>query len=288
MRGYDRAVPSVITPAKRAFGLALARLRERSGLDNVETAKMLGVSPHTVGRYLLGKTLPQAADLDTLLNLFNATAEQRAEMAELLAEARGGTRRLRAPDAPPKMRSFLRAEADADSVWTLSTTAVPGLLQTEAYATAIHGVAYALADPAIPIEQAVASRMRRQRRLLLDVDPLRLHSILDESVIQRTVALGEMGRAQLEHLVALAARPNIMVQVVPFKAGMYGTMAGPMTRFGYPGRGDDAAVYLEHPGGGVWVRGEAVRQYDLLFAEAGRLALPPKSTVAMIDKARRA
>jgi transcriptional regulator with XRE-family HTH domain len=280
-------MPSVITPAKRAFGSTLARLHKRSGLAGGEVAKVLGCDPSTITRYLKGRTLPQPADLQTLLNLYDATPADRTEVADLLAAARGGTQRLRAPDAPPKMRSYLRAEADADSVWTLNPSAVPGLLQTEAYATAIHSMAHALGDPAISVEQAVASRMRRQRRLTLDPDPLRLHSIIDEAVIHRTAALGRMGRAQLDHLATLAARPNIVVQVVPFAVGIYGTMTGPMTRFGYPGKGDDAAVYLEYPGGGAWVRGEEVRSHELLFTEVGRVALSPADTMSMLDKAVR-
>jgi len=284
---YDHAMPSVITPSKRAFAVALAKLHERSGMEAVDTARVLGCSPTTVGRYLVGKTLPRSDDLATMLNLYNATADQRSEIDQLLLKARGTTRRLRAPEASPKFRSFLRAEADADKVKTLSPIAVPGLLQTEAYAAAVHRAAHALTGSAISIERAVAARMSRQRRLLLDSNPLELHAVVDESVIRKAAALGVIGDEQLAHLVAMAGRPNVTLQVIPYEAGMYGTMSGPMTLFEYADAGSDSVIYLEYPGGGAWVASEDIGLYAALLAEARELALSPDLTTALITQARR-
>ncbi|MFD9734389.1 helix-turn-helix domain-containing protein [Umezawaea sp. NPDC059074] len=281
-------MPAVVTPAKRALGTLLVELRQRAGLFGVDVARTLSYTPTTISRYETGKAVPSDLDLETMLNLFAATAGDRARVLEAAAKARGGTKRIRSAGVVPHMRSFLRAEADADTVRTLSTSAVPGLAQTEAYATLIHSAPHRIGDPTVPASEAVASRMKRQRRLFADSNPLQLHAILDEAVIRRVVALGDVGEGQLAHLVDLAARPNVEIQVMPFRAGIYGTMAGPMTRFGYPGKGDGPAVYLEHPGGGVWVRGEDdVRQYDLLFDEAVRRALSPDDTLALINTARR-
>ncbi|MEO6090326.1 MAG: helix-turn-helix transcriptional regulator [Umezawaea sp.] len=279
------AVPA---QTKRDLGRLLVGLREKAGLYGTDAARHLGCAPSTYSRYESGQTSPGADDLETLLNLYGADEDVRAEAADRWAAVQRGTARMVGSSAvPPKFRSFLRAEADADNAKTLAPIAVPGLLQTEAYAHAVHQSGRALTDPTIPADRVIAARMSRQQRLLLDSSPLALHALLDEAVIRRCASMAQVGYDQLTHLTSIGQRPNVTIQVVPYSAGVYGTMSGPMTRFRYPKSGDGAAVYLEYPGGGAWVRGAEVEQYELLLHEVEGQALTPEDTAALITEAGR-
>jgi Domain of unknown function (DUF5753) len=98
-------------------------------------------------------------------------------------------------------------------------------LQIEDYARAIvSSVRPILPDDAI--ERAVALRMTRQQILEpdegvpIDQDNApRLWAIIDESALYRVVGGPEIMQAQREHLVAMAYRPNITIQIVPNSEG---------------------------------------------------------------------
>lgn len=282
------AVVATPNEAKRALGALLVGLRENAGLYAVDTARHLGVTSTTVGRYERGTTVPQDDDLETILNLYGATEDQRSAVHAALLDARTGVVRLQHASAvSPKFRSFLRAEADAEGVTTYAPLAVPGLLQTPAYASTVQQTGRALVDPTVPVDRFVASRISRQRRLTQDVAPLQLHALLDEVVVLRCTAAGRLGNDQLEHLLDAGARPNVTLQVVPISVGLYGTMLGPVTRFRYPGKGDSSAIYLEHNAGGAWVRGREVERYEHLLDDVQQRALTPDETLALITQAKR-
>jgi hypothetical protein len=69
---------------------------------------------------------------------------------------------------------------------------------------------------------------------------------LDESALRRPMGSWAIQRAQLLHLIEMARRPNITLQVVPFRVGGPAAVGGPFTilRFSDPGVPD--VVYLEH------------------------------------------
>jgi transcriptional regulator with XRE-family HTH domain len=281
-------MPATPNEAKRTLGALLVGLREGAGLYAADTARHLGVTPTTVGRYEAGTTVPQDEDLETILNLYGATEDQRSAVHAALLDARAGVVRLQHASAvSPKFRSFLRAEADAEGVRTYAPLAVPGLLQTPAYASTVQQKGRAVTDPAVPVDRIVAARMSRQQRLSLDVVPLQLHALLDEIVVLRCAAEGKLGDDQLVHLLQAGAQKNITIQVVPTSAGLYGAMSSPVTRFQYPGKGDTAAVYLEYPGGGAWVRGKGVGKYEQLLDDIQRCALGHDESLTLIAAARR-
>jgi Domain of unknown function (DUF5753) len=69
---------------------------------------------------------------------------------------------------------------------------------------------------------------------------------LDEAALRRPLGNQKLQRAQLLHLVEMAQRPNITLQIVPFDAGGHAAAGGPFTilRFSEPDLPD--VVYLEH------------------------------------------
>jgi DNA-binding XRE family transcriptional regulator len=100
---------------------------------------------------------------------------------------------------------------------------IPGLLQTADYARAI--LASWRRDSGDAVEVSVAARIDRQR--ILDGEgPPDLRVLLDESVLCREVGSAAVMHGQLEHLLGVARRPNVSVQVVPTAARAYLGLAG--------------------------------------------------------------
>ncbi|MEV4612689.1 Scr1 family TA system antitoxin-like transcriptional regulator [Kitasatospora sp. NPDC049258] len=114
---------------------------------------------------------------------------------------------------------FAQQEAVATELRLFELAVIPGLLQTERYATAL--VSAAMLRGSISQEQAaerIAFRLARQRLLTRTPAPL-LHVVLDESALCRTVGGPQVMAEQLGRLERLAQRPGVVIQVAPFALG---------------------------------------------------------------------
>lgn len=139
--------------------------------------------------------------------------------------------------------SFLAMESSALVTRSFQPLAMPGLLQTEEYATAIIR-AY---TPAHFSEQQhqrmLEARMLRQEAL--DRDHAEAFFILDESVIRRQVGGSGVMRAQLRRLAELAAHPRRNIMIFPFSRGAHAASQGPFTLFEFE-ENMPPFVYLEN------------------------------------------
>ncbi|MGH3669085.1 MAG: DUF5753 domain-containing protein [Pseudonocardiaceae bacterium] len=144
---------------------------------------------------------------------------------------------------PAWFETYLGLEQAAWLIRTYEPALVPGLLQTEDYARAVIQLRHVQAS-ATDVERRVALRMARQELLTQPRAP-DLWIALDESALCRPLGGPAVHRAQLRHLIELARRPNITLQVVPFHVGGPAAVGGPFTilRFSEPDVPD--VVYLE-------------------------------------------
>ena len=142
---------------------------------------------------------------------------------------------------PGWFEPYLGLEEAATQIWVYEVQSVPDLLQTEDYARAVTllGRGFSTRD----IERGVRLRMQRQAVLDRD-DPPDLRVVLDESVLRRHVGGPAVMRDQLKHLAELAQRPNVTVQVIPFRAS--GRAAGgSFSILRFAGADVPDVVYLE-------------------------------------------
>ena len=86
--------------------------------------------------------------------------------------------------------------------------------------------------------------MRRQSLLNADEAP-HLWAVVDEAVLRRPLGGIPAMRKQLRHLLEMTERPNVTLQMVPFKLGGHAAAGGPFSilRFAEPDLPD--VVYLE-------------------------------------------
>ncbi|UVS82568.1 helix-turn-helix transcriptional regulator [Actinokineospora sp. UTMC 2448] len=275
-------MPSTQTRRKRKVGKTLARLRERSGHTTDQIAALLRRSHGQISKYENGYNLCAYAELSTMLVLYEATPEERAEVESLWEDAKqDGTRIAHSSAVPPKFRAFLRTEADASTVRDLQPCCVPGLLQTAEYAAAIQRSSHRIVDPHVAEDRLVAARLARQRLLEGD-QPLRLHALIDVSVIKRRVGGPAVMAGQLRHLIAAGLCDNVEIQIIDFDSGAYATMSGPVMIFGFDDDDPDS-VYLEYPGGGEWVdNAEDVAKFAAMFDDVSAQALSAAESAALM------
>ena len=204
------------TVRRRRLGTELRRLREANGLKLEEVAAQLGVAPSTLSRIETGKAPTKSAYLSQMLETYGVTdAEQRQVLVDMAREGhRKGWWAAYDDVLPSGFDIYVGLEAETAAIRGYEISVVHGLLQTPDYARAVLREMFPR-HTAEQIGRLVDLRIERQRRLD-DDPPLELWAILDEAVIRRPVGGTAVMCAQLEHLLAMAERPGLTLQILPF------------------------------------------------------------------------
>jgi hypothetical protein len=182
---------------------------------------------------------------------------------------------------PEWFQVYLGLEAEAASIHEYASELVPGLFQTADYYRAFMRAAPAAGDEET-IERKIAVRAARQERLTAD-DPPECWAVLNEAAIRRVVGGTEVMRTQLQHIAAMADRPHISVQVLPFKAGAHPAMDGSFIILGFPEAPDPDVVYLESQTGSLYLEKlPEVDRYQAMFNHLVAKALGPDESLYLI------
>jgi hypothetical protein len=188
-------------------------------------------------------------DLRVLLQLYGITDTEQAE--ELVALARAarqpGWWARYSEYAPPELLELIDYESAASSVSQFEMVFVPGILQTEEYASVVLRVFYD-EEPAPERVPALVDLRTRRRDLLIGKDAPRFSFLLDESVIHRPVGSSAIMSRQLMHLATVAELPNVTIQVVPYTVGLHPGMKGPFEVVQFDDTPDENIVFLEGSG----------------------------------------
>lgn len=251
------------------LGCELRHARERAGLSQEALGAPLFVSGSFIGQ------------------LESGTRRMHMEYAVYFDEKLGTegffTRNCRAiakSKYPDHFAEAAEAEAVASAIREYSTLLIPGLLQTETYATEV----FRAFDPTALDETITADvRARLERAQLLDdpTTPL-LWAVLDEAVLQRRVGGGPAMAEALRHITNLARKHRIIVQVLPFKAGAHASMNGSLKIMEF----EDAPPlsFVEGPNMGKLLDDPAtVTRHTLLFNLLQATALSPRQSLALLD-----
>ena len=239
------------------FAAELQAARARAGMSRDELATRINYSPSLVGMVESMRRVPPDG------------------LRPALRRSVSHHRHLRPPArAPPHspvplwFRPFAQHEAEATALRTFELVLVPGLLQTPEYARVLLSTRVGTSDE--DAEQLVAARMERQAILDRDDPPL-LWVVLDEGVLRRPIGDRKVMRAQVEHLVEMADRSSVVIQVISSEVGAHEGVNGSFVIADFANA--PSIVYLETALTGLVVeRPEdvaAVRlTYDTLRSEA--------------------
>ncbi|HZS22300.1 MAG TPA: helix-turn-helix transcriptional regulator [Pseudonocardiaceae bacterium] len=280
---------------RRRLGAELRALRDQAGLTIEEVAKELECSVSKVSRLETGQGIPKGRDVRDLLDRYGVTDQ--AYRDRLMRWVRDGQRQgwwhnfsdVLAPDPedpllPDNFSRYVALEQDASEVHAFEITVVHGLLQTADYARAVLTTLSTADSDAT--DRLVELRMRRQDRLYVDEDPLRVHLILDEGALHRVVGGKQVMRTQLKRLVDDAQRSNITIQVLPFSVGTHPATTGPFGVLTFPGSDDNDLVYVEGHLGDLYLEKEHdVEVYERMFDELVDMSMTAEESVAFITAA---
>jgi hypothetical protein len=218
---------------RRQVAATLRRLRTEAGRTQNEAAEHLDCPLPRFQRIEVGMAAIRVAEVRAMLDLYNITGEQRDE---ILREARRARDRCwwypYADLIDEAFETQLILEDDAAVLRTYQPNLVPGLLQTERYAWELIGTQRDL--PLETVRRQASLRVLRQQVLRRDDAP-RLDVILDEAVLRRPVGSPEVMREQYGHLAEIAASAQVIIQVLPFKAGPHHALGAGFHIFEFTG-----------------------------------------------------
>lgn len=269
----QRRVLAEIREAREALQLTQKDVAE--ALD-WSTSKLIRIENGTVGLSI--------TDLKALLLHYGITDRDRVETYVAMAKTgrEPGWWDQYKRTSRPDFVKFLGLESAAVVLRQYQLHLVPGLLQVPEYTRSL--VVQATADPEVQ-ERRIRIRAQRQQRL---EDPELEHFfILDESVLHRRITDGESWRAQLRHLRDVARKPNVTVQVLPFKAGWVDGMQGSFELLQLSEQANDLFLTLEQPDGDLYfddvIGAEKANQFIRIFYGLEDAALSPDETPDLID-----
>jgi transcriptional regulator with XRE-family HTH domain len=243
------------TVQRLVLGSQLHRLRESRGISAEQAAEAIRGSHSKISRMEHGRVGFKDRDVSDLLTLYGVTdPEERAALLNLAREANTpGWWHAYSDVLPAWLEPYVGLEAAASIIRTYEVQFVPGLLQTERYARALIRLGSAVGEEEI----ARRAELRTSRQAILSgPTPPQLWAVLDEGALRRPVGGTEVVREQIRHLIEMAERPAITLQILPFHAGPHAAMGGPFTilRFAEPDLADvvyieqlTSALYLDKP-----------------------------------------
>lgn len=282
----DHEQPQSSATARRMLvGARLKRLREGQGISRETAGYTIRASESKMSRLEQGKVAFKDRDVADLLMLYGVSDPDARD--EILAMARDASRPgwWRAYDdvLPGWFNNYIGLEEAAVGIRTYEIQFIPGLLQTEDYARAV--ISSALPTPTkADVDRAVTLRLTRQQ-VLHRPHPPHLWAVIDEAALRRPVGTEHDRRAQLQHLLDLAKRPRITVQVLPFRSGSHAVAGGAfcLLRFGELDLPDVA--YLEQLLNAVYIdRPDHVSRYSELMDRLCVESLTPQATHHFIER----
>lgn len=263
----------------RRLALELRRLRERSDLTLREAASRVGWAPSKLSRIESANARPTDDDVAALLQLYGLDHDKYAAALELNRNSWKRGWWTHYDGAFTGNYAMLEEQAPELSYFQLAL--VPGLLQTPDYARAL--LTELAPAKASDIDNLVAARMHR-KHILDRSSPPKVHAIIDEAVVRRVVGDEDVMRKQISSLWGMAVeRPNVTIQVVPFRTVVHSGLEGSFTVFTFPEEpGLDVAHSEDMLGERYAESSEAVAGARLAFAHVASAAMTPDESVEFL------
>ncbi|MGX1564699.1 helix-turn-helix domain-containing protein [Streptomyces sp. NPDC055506] len=280
----DRPEPAP-TLLKMLVGVQLAGFREDAGLAQDQAARAVGFSPAKLSRIESGKGRrpPTENDVRALLGLYNTDDYEVSVLLKLLQRAGepGWWQRYDKRLMPEWFDRLVGLQEAAATIRTFEIQYVPGLLQTPAYTRAVveRGLPNA---PAGEVRRRVELREQRARLLSRPEAP-QLWAIIDESVLLRVLGSTDVMREQLAHLVEMAGRPNVTLQIVPLSVTNASAPAIPVTYLRFGGLDLPDVVYLEHIRSANFLEDrDETEEYRIALDRLADEALKPRDSMELL------
>lgn len=200
------------------LGADLGRLRKAAGITQAKAEEVSGIKGLT--KHENGRHAPSLPGTRKLLELYGVT-EGTDEWERLDKLARAARRKGPAPDPDdriwPPLEERIVLEQAASDIAEYSPYLVPGLLQIEPYARAILSAGQVGRD----VEQHLAVRLDRGPKFFNRTDNPNYWVIFREAALRELIGGKDTMRAQINHLIEVAHRDNVTIQVIPHNIGAH-------------------------------------------------------------------
>lgn len=225
-------------------------------------------------------------DLRALLSLYEIhDRDQTSELVELARAARQTSWWSKYKgDISPQYLQYIEYEEAVSALRAYEPLLIPGLLQTEEYAATVIRTLAAPGTPAEPIRTRLEIRMARQELLEQEAPPT-LICVVDEAAIQHMAGDRNVADGQIARLIALAKRPNITIEIVPFSAGLHRGMLEPFVILEFPDPEDSDILFLETSRDFIFSQDEVdeITGYREVFEELRSISLGPAGTLTYLN-----
>lgn len=264
----------------RRLAYVLRKLRANAKLSTDALGEALGMSGSKISRIETSDLGIYLDDLEKVLDFHRVDRAQRVFLLDLARHAdQRGLLRMNNTNLPEDWQTWADFEDEASGLLHYQPLMIPGLLQTPEYARAIiKATGHGLSDD--QVDALVSSRMARQG-LLSRTRPLRLHAIIEQSVLERPFGDPGTRTRQLRHLADAAERPNITIQVIPTEAALHSGLNGPFVILGYDD--DPSLVLLENKITSLFLdEDEQIDVFEETWAELAALAFDITETAEFL------
>lgn len=281
---------TVRTAKKLLLGHEIRHMIETAGSSQGEAARLIETSQSRIAGLVNGGGNISPGDLVLLAEQLGFTDEgYKNALRELRRDnhKRGywttGHNRAYAED----MRLLVDLERHADQIRAVQVEVVPGLLQCEAYVRAQH--IDGGESPDLPLDDRINARLARQD-ILDKPEPPVTQFVLSESCVRRMWGDAEVMREQVNYLIKLSQRPQIMLQLMPFHQpmGRRTGIASPFTLIRVPSPGAAGPLELTYVEGENEVRylddKKALRAYEAAWARLANAALTFEETRTFLKR----
>lgn len=216
---------------RRFLGREIQRARDTKRMTRESLAKAVYVSEQLVKSWEMGRRLPKP---DNLRDVERVLGISDGEEPGILCRIRDDL----ISDAVPLewFGKWLEVEGQATELWSFEVFVIPGLLQTEDYATAVLRAANHNAD----LDEEIAARLERQKVIEKEDAPTFV-VLVAEGALRNNMGGTKVMHDQLMHLADMAKRDNVIVQIIPAMSHVCAGFTGPFVLANFDG-GDVAYV----------------------------------------------
>ncbi|WP_330177797.1 helix-turn-helix domain-containing protein [Streptomyces sp. NBC_01498] len=198
------------------LGLELRKLRDRAGKTAREAAGLLSTDQARISHIEAGRIGISEERIRRLVAFYACDNSELIEaLCAIAGEHRGqywwdDYRGILAPD----FLNLAELEHHAVHLRYLQPVTFPGVLQTEDYARRLFDSVLPKL-PATEVGARVEHRMRR-KAIFEREQPPELEAIVHEAALRMRIGGRKVARGQLEHLIEMSERPEIMLRIIPF------------------------------------------------------------------------
>ncbi|MER5885727.1 helix-turn-helix transcriptional regulator [Streptomyces sp. NPDC001941] len=211
----NRKAPTV---RQRRLGTELRKLREHAGLSPAAAGQLIGTDRTNIVNVESGRSGVSGERARLWSAHYGSTDAAYIEALAAMAEERssGWWEEYRG-QLPAAALDLAELESRATALRSVQIMHVPGLLQTEEYASAVFEQAV---PPLTPpgLRRELSYRLKRRDVLDRPGPPL-CTFLVHEAALRMQFGGPKVAKAQLKRLLAQSERENVTVRVIPFPSG---------------------------------------------------------------------